>query len=35
VDEVLEEERLIEKLHKIEALFARPATDGERLAAGK
>lgn len=32
--EVLEEERLIEKLHKIEALFARPATDGERVAAG-
>ena len=29
-----EEERLIEKLHKIEALFARPATHGERVAAG-
>jgi hypothetical protein len=30
---VLEEDRLIAKLHKIEALFARPATPGERIAA--
>jgi hypothetical protein len=29
-----EEERLIETLNKIEALYARPATDGERVAAG-
>lgn len=29
-----EEERLIEKLSKIEALFARAATPGERIAAG-
>lgn len=29
-----EEERLIEKLRRIEALFARPGTEGERLAAG-
>ena len=29
-----EEERLIETLQKIEALFARPATEGERIAAG-
>lgn len=28
-----EEERLIEKLRRIEALFARPGSDGERLAA--
>jgi hypothetical protein len=28
-----EEERLIEKLRKIEALFARPSTEGERAAA--
>ena len=28
-----EEERLVEKLRKIEALFARPGTEGERLAA--
>lgn len=28
------EEQLIEKLRKIEALFARPATEGERIAAG-
>jgi hypothetical protein len=28
-----EEHRLIEKLRKVEALFARPATDGERGAA--
>jgi hypothetical protein len=30
---VLEEERLVEKLRKIEALFAGAATDGERSAA--
>src|SRR5215212_1544751 len=30
-----EEERLAEKLRRIEALFARPATEGERLAAGR
>jgi hypothetical protein len=29
-----EEERLVETLRKIEALFARPATEGERAAAG-
>lgn len=29
-----DEDRLIEKLHKIETLFARPATEGERMAAG-
>lgn len=29
-----EEDRLIEKLRKIEALFAQPGTEGERLAAG-
>lgn len=28
-----EEEQLIEKLRRIEALFARPGTDGERVAA--
>jgi hypothetical protein len=28
-----EETRLIEKLRRIEALFARPGTDGERMAA--
>lgn len=28
-----EEERLIEKLRRIEALFARPGTEGERVAA--
>ena len=28
-----DEQRLIEKLRKIEALFARPGTEGERLAA--
>ncbi len=28
-----EEERLVEKLRRIEALFARPGTEGERLAA--
>lgn len=28
-----EEEKLIEKLHKIEALFSRSGTDGERIAA--
>ncbi len=28
-----EEDRLVEKLLKIEALFARPATEGERIAA--
>ena len=28
-----EEEKLIEKLKRIEALFARPATEGERIAA--
>jgi len=28
-----EERRLVEKLRKIEALFARPGSDGERLAA--
>lgn len=31
---MLEEDRLIEKLRKIEALFARPGTEGERAAAG-
>ena len=30
---MLEEERLVEKLRRIEALFARPGTEGERLAA--
>lgn len=30
-----EEERLVEKLRRIEALFARPGTEGERLAAGR
>jgi len=30
---VLEEDRLVEKLRKIEALFARSSTDGERAAA--
>lgn len=29
-----EEQRLIEKLRKVEALFARAGTEGERLAAG-
>lgn len=29
-----EEDSLIEKLRKIEALFARPGTEGERVAAG-
>jgi len=33
MNEAGEEARLIEKLRKIEALFARPATDGERAAA--
>jgi hypothetical protein len=28
-----DEEKLIEKLRRIEALFARPATEGERIAA--
>jgi hypothetical protein len=28
-----EEERLVEKLRRIEALFARPGTEGERIAA--
>src|SRR4051812_42615164 len=28
-----EEERLVEKLRRIEALFARPGTEGERVAA--
>jgi hypothetical protein len=28
-----EEERLVEKLRKVESLFARPGTEGERLAA--
>jgi hypothetical protein len=32
-DHMLEEEKLIEKLKRIEALFARPATEGERAAA--
>ena len=32
-DSMLEEDRLIEKFAKIEALFARPATEGERIAA--
>ncbi len=31
---VLEEERLIDKLRKIEALFARAGSEGERAAAG-
>lgn len=31
---MLEEEQLIAKLRKIEALFARPGTEGERNAAG-
>jgi len=31
---VQEEDRLVEKLRKIESLFARPSTDGERVAAG-
>ena len=30
----LEEQQLIERLRKIEALFARPGTEGERAAAG-
>ena len=30
----LEEQQLVEKLRKIEALFARPGTEGERAAAG-
>jgi len=30
-----EEDRLVEKLRKIEALFARPSTEGERAAAGE
>jgi hypothetical protein len=29
-----EEERLIDRLRKVEALFARPGTEGERTAAG-
>lgn len=29
-----EEDRLVDKLRKIEALFARPGTEGERIAAG-
>jgi len=29
-----EEDLLVEKLRKIEALFARPSTEGERIAAG-
>ena len=29
-----EERRLIERLEKIEALFARPGCDGEKAAAG-
>jgi hypothetical protein len=29
-----EEDRLVEKLRKIEALYARPSTEGERAAAG-
>ena len=29
-----EEQRLIEKLRRIEALFANPGTEGERMAAG-
>jgi hypothetical protein len=28
-----DEERLVEKLRRIEALFARPGTEGERIAA--
>jgi hypothetical protein len=32
---LLDEDQLIEKLRKIEALFARPGTEGERLAAGE
>jgi hypothetical protein len=32
--EMREEDRLVEKLRKIEALFARPSTEGERVAAG-
>lgn len=31
---ISEEDRLVEKLCKIEALFARPSTEGERIAAG-
>ena len=31
---ISEEDRLVEKLRKIEALFARPSTEGERIAAG-
>jgi hypothetical protein len=34
INEINEEDRLVEKLRKIEALFARPATEGERIAAG-
>jgi hypothetical protein len=30
-----DEQHLIEKLRRIEALFARPGTDGERIAAGR
>jgi len=33
-DPVTEEQRLIEKLRRIEALFERAASDGERVAAG-
>jgi tRNA nucleotidyltransferase (CCA-adding enzyme) len=33
MDPVDDEQRLIEKLRRIEALFARPGTDGERTAA--
>jgi hypothetical protein len=32
---VTEEQRLIEKLRRIEALFSRAASDGERVAAGE
>ncbi len=31
---IREEDRLVERLRKIEALFARPSTEGERVAAG-
>jgi hypothetical protein len=34
-DIVTEEQRLIEKLRRIEALFERAASDGERVAAGE
>lgn len=32
-DRLTDEQRLIEKLHRIEALFARPGTPGEKAAA--